>query len=118
MLHNKNLGSLGEDQACKILQDEGYTIIDRNVYVGKGEIDIIAKYKDILVFVEVKTRACEKYLDLLDSLDKDKCERLADICEEYLSINGLEDIDWRIDLVGVISRNGRILRVRHFKGIV
>jgi len=118
MLHNKNLGNLGEDYACKFLCRKGYKIIRRNVYIGKGEIDIIAKYKGVLVFIEVKAREGDEYIDLLDALDKDKCERLIDICEEYLSINKLEDVDWRVDLIGIIARNGRVLKARHFKGIV
>ncbi len=118
MLYNKNLGRLGEDHACKVLKAKGYTIIDRNVYVAKGEIDIIAKHEDILIFVEVKTRAYEKYLDLLDSLDREKCERLSDICEEYLSVKRLENIDWRIDLIGIIARDGKVIKIQHFEGIV
>ena len=52
----QKLGSWGEEQACSFLVRQGYQILDRNFRIRTGEIDIIAYDKDVLCFVEVKTR--------------------------------------------------------------
>ena len=52
------VGSLGEDLAADLLIKDGYTIVARNLHVGRNEIDIIAEDRDFIVFVEVKTRSC------------------------------------------------------------
>ena len=52
------VGSIGEDLAADLLIKDGYTIVARNLHVGRNEIDIIAEDRDFIVFVEVKTRTC------------------------------------------------------------
>ena len=61
-MNKDNIGFEGENIACNYLESQGYKIIDRNFICNSGEIDIIAKYKEELVFVEVKTRT--KYSSL------------------------------------------------------
>lgn len=56
----KNFGKLGENIAAEYLKRKGYSIIARNFYCKMGEIDIIAKEKHEIVFVEVKTRNGER----------------------------------------------------------
>ena len=58
--YNKIIGNYGEDIAVKFLQKNKYKIIERNFLCKCGEIDIIAKDKNILVFVEVKSRTNDK----------------------------------------------------------
>jgi putative endonuclease len=52
------VGMTGEDVAAKFLEQNGYTVIERNFRSGHEEIDIIARDGQFLVFVEVKTRSC------------------------------------------------------------
>lgn len=54
---NKEIGRFGEDTASKYLEESGYTILDRNFKCKSGEIDIIARDGNYIVFVEVKTRS-------------------------------------------------------------
>ena len=56
-----NLGQTGEDIAEIYLVKKGYKIIERNFSCRQGEIDIIAKYKEEVVFIEVKTRTNKRY---------------------------------------------------------
>lgn len=56
MMSTLDLGKVGEDLACQLLQKHGYRILTRNFRSKFGEIDIVAQEKDTLVFVEVKTR--------------------------------------------------------------
>ena len=59
--YNKCIGNFGEDEAIRYLIKNKYKIIERNYSCKLGEIDIIAKDKDVLVFIEVKTRTNDKY---------------------------------------------------------
>ena len=54
----QKLGALGEDIAANHLEENGYTVIGRNLRFGRNEIDIVAENADFTVFVEVKTRSC------------------------------------------------------------
>ena len=56
MIRNRELGRRGEEQAASYIEEQGYTIIGRNVRLGRYEIDIIAVEAKVLVFIEVKTR--------------------------------------------------------------
>ena len=61
MENKKQIGSEGEEIACNYLIKEGYKIIKRNWHFGHGEIDIIAKRNNVLVFIEVKSRKTLEY---------------------------------------------------------
>ena len=57
----KETGNMGERAACEYLRRHGFSIVDRNVLRKTGEIDVIAKKRDTLSFVEVKTIACDEF---------------------------------------------------------
>ena len=62
MVHQRRrFGNWGEDAAVRYLKTRGYEILDRNYRSSWGEIDIIARQRDVLAFVEVKTRQCLKF---------------------------------------------------------
>lgn len=116
--YKKHLGKLGEDYAVKYLKGKGYEVSGRNVYVGGGEIDIVAKKGNLVVFVEVKTRKSDAYVDVLDSIDETKEESLITSCEEYLAKDKLESCGYRIDLIGIIIKNGVIEKFEHVEGVI
>ena len=60
-MNKRQLGTDYEDIACDYLQKAGYVILDRNFRSKKGEIDIVAKDNDVIVFVEVKYRKSNSY---------------------------------------------------------
>ena len=57
MYKRHEIGKLGEDLACRYLQNQGYKILERNFEARQGEIDIIALDKSEIIFIEVKTRS-------------------------------------------------------------
>ena len=61
MRDKRSFGDLGEDYAVKLLKKVGYQIIERNFSTKLGEIDIVTRVGDSLIFVEVKTRWSKKY---------------------------------------------------------
>ena len=117
-MNKKKLGDIGEKYACDYLCSKGYEIDSRNVQVGRFEIDIIARIKKKLVFIEVKTRSSDRYVDLLDSIGKEKESSLIESCEEFLNINNLHETEYRIDLIGILVRNNVVKKLKHLKGIV
>jgi putative endonuclease len=59
LTHKKEIGNFGEDVACKHLKQKGFRIIERNLHISRDEIDIIAENRELIIFVEVKTRSTE-----------------------------------------------------------
>lgn len=98
--YNKNLGDFGEKAAAEYLENTGYVILKCNYRTPFGEIDIIAKDGDVLVFVEVKTRSSVKYGLPSEAIDKNKREHLIKSAEEYLR-KFPEDCEMRFDAIEV-----------------
>ncbi len=89
MEHKKQIafyfGRWGEDAACLYLRLKGYRIVARNHRTSYGEIDIIAKRKKTLVFIEVKSR--KSLDDALYSLSKFQQKRITNAAKSFLSVN-------------------------------
>ena len=68
----RKIGNIGEDYAVKILKKNKYKIVERNFTIRGGEIDIIAKNGDYVIFVEVKTRSNENYGGGLEAVNSVK----------------------------------------------
>ena len=98
----KTLGQRGEDAAARYLKRQGYRILERNRYLGRNEIDIIAQEGDTIAFVEVRTR---KYLDGVppeDSVGPAKQRQLRRAAKRYIDLYGDESLYYRFDIVSVI----------------
>jgi putative endonuclease len=119
--HNE-LGKIGEDTAIKFLEKLGYKILARNYQnnLGRrlGEIDIIAKEKEEIVFVEVKTRELFKYKDTLpeENITRSKLHKLNKIASCYIRNNKLWNKSYRFDAVSVwldlASKKAEIKHIR------
>ncbi|MDH5661630.1 MAG: YraN family protein [Elusimicrobiota bacterium] len=96
-----DLGKKGEDISVKFLKKQGYQIIERNYRCSLGEIDIIAKDKNILCFVEVKTRNTEEYGLPEEAIDGYKQKKLARAALTYLKQKKIYEQDLRFDIVSV-----------------
>lgn len=98
----RDKGKDGEDSACNYLESLGYSILKRNFHFGTlGEIDIIAKDNDVLVFVEVKSKKPDSNFNLLDSLTPKKQRNLKRVAEGYYYVNKLNEIESRFDIITV-----------------
>lgn len=111
------IGKIGEDLATKYLENLGYTIIERNFVAKQGEIDIIAKDKEELVFIEVKTRTNTLYGKPIDAVNEIKQKHLISTTKYYLYSKHLENEFVRLDVVEVYLREG-LYRVNHIKQII
>ena len=97
--YKKTFGNLGEDAAVKYLKKNRYIILERNFNVHGGEIDIIAKKGDYVIFVEVKTRSSEEYGSGLEAVNYTKQQRIKKAAQVYLMRLG--DVPARFDVVAV-----------------
>ena len=100
-------GKAGEDIATDYLRKIGYSILERNYKQQCGEIDIIAKEKATLVFVEVKTRKSDKFGSPFEAITPKKQRQIARTAQDYLSRNKLFDQAARFDVVGINLRPGK-----------
>ena len=112
-------GRAGEAAAAAHLRRLDYKIVERNYRVREGEIDIVAEHSGDLVFVEVKARRSSAFGKPEESLTEEKAARLVAAAQTYLADRGLEQADWRIDLVAVeLDRAGRAERVEVIRDAV
>jgi|TARA_B100001964_G_scaffold184609_1_gene204634 putative endonuclease len=99
---NRPLGQQGEDLAARHLSRNGYAILDRNVHLGRFEIDIIAQEGDTVAFVEVKTRRDADIANPEDNITPGKKRRLIAAARIYL---GKADHDpniyYRFDVIAI-----------------
>ena len=111
------LGDFGEKYARAHLVKSGYAILATNVRLASGEIDIVARDGDELVFVEVRTRRGDRFGSPEESVTPAKLERLANLGHEYVAAHG-PIADWRIDVVALdVDRAGRVSRIEVLKNV-
>ena len=98
-MNNKNIGNLGETKASQYLESKGYQILSRNYRVRFGEIDIIALYKDTLVFVEVKSRKNDKFAPASQAVNYKKQQTIRKVAAAYLNTHSLSFNEIRFDVI-------------------
>ncbi len=111
----KSLGKGGEDIAEKILLSKGYQIVKRNFQFGKGEIDIIAKDGDCLVFVEVKSRKNYDFGEPEYSITKSKQRQLKKLAEAYFYVNGISEQLCRFDVITIVGEKEDDMKINHIE---
>lgn len=115
-LTNKEIGAKGEQLAQEYLVKHGYEIIETNKRFSRFcEIDIIAKHKDTLVFVEVKTRSTEFCGSPFEAITKTKYENIKTGVFNYLPEAKVKFKNFRIDAISVVLNP--ILKINHLKNI-
>ena len=101
------LGADGEDLACAELERRGYVILERRYRTRAGEIDIVARHGDVLVFVEVKTRQSGRCGSPAEAVTRTKRRRLALMAGDYLARRRPRAAGCRFDVVAVTIDDGR-----------
>ncbi len=111
------LGQRGEDLACRLLRETGFDILMRNYRTSRGEIDMVARQDQTLVFVEVKTRHYRPGCRPADAVGRHKRRRLLRAAAQYLRDLGQPAILYRFDIIGIVLRGGRLHDVRHYRAV-
>jgi putative endonuclease len=104
----QSLGQRGEQLALAHLRQQGYAILSTNWRCAHGELDIVARQHETVVFVEVRTRYAEPTDAAFESVNPRKQEKLTALAHLYLEAHDLEAALWRIDVIAVaIPRSGK-----------
>src|SRR5574344_362814 len=105
MTNKRETGKIGEQIAQKFLIKNGYEIIETNKHFSKFcEIDIIAKEKDTIVFVEVKTRSTDFCGNPLEAITKKKYENIKIGAFSYIKDTKIKHKNFRIDAISIILK--------------
>jgi putative endonuclease len=116
----KRLGISGKNMAAAFLKTKGFTMLKNNFAVHGGEIDLIAEDKEVVVFVEVKTRKSDSFGFGDEQLTYNKRRRLRRAIDRYLAkyFSG-GDPDWRVDLVEIVldEMTGVLKEIEHYEDV-
>ena len=113
-MNNRQFGNMGEEIACKYLEDNGYKILDRNVHYSRFcELDIIAQDKKTIVFVEVKTRKTDAFGTPMEAITKTKYDNIKKGVMNYLSEH--PNRNYRIDVIGITLKPE--LKIEHLQNV-
>lgn len=102
-MNKRKLGSEYEEKARHYLERRGMEFLDRNIRGSFGEIDLIFREENTVIFVEVKFRKTKRYGYGAEAVDKTKARRLYLTAMEYIYRKKLHDMDVRFDLVAFDS---------------
>lgn len=110
-------GRQGEEAAARFLRKQGFVILDQNVRSRLGEIDLVARDKGTLVFVEVKARQAGQGDPPQASVTPRKQARLGRLALGYLKSKGLGEVRCRFDVVAVeLDSQDQVAAIRHIPG--
>jgi len=110
--HSK--GDRGEKIAANYLINSGYEIIDTNWRIREGELDIIAKIGQIIVFIEVKTAHSSKFGSPIEWVDSVKQSQIGKLAEIWIDKNHPENCSFQFDVIG-LTKEGEMYKVEHLK---
>jgi len=118
-MKRRDTGILGEKLARDFLKKRGYRILETNYRCPEGEIDIVAKHKDYLVFIEVRTKRSLEFGSPEESITTTKMERLRAVASHYRQDHDNLPPLWRIDVVAAeLNQKGKPLRIELIENAV
>jgi putative endonuclease len=106
-------GESGERAARKFLRQKGLKFLTANYSSARGEIDLVFKDRDCLVFVEVKSRSSEEWTRPADAVDARKRKLLSQTALDYLKLLKNPPVKFRFDIVEVLLADGKVNVIRH-----
>jgi putative endonuclease len=113
------LGRLGESLAAEFLEKLGYQIITRNFRTPYGELDLVTKYGEVIIFIEVKTRASSSLGPPEISITRRKAEHIRSAAEFYIQQHPEMSDEWRIDVISVQMQSKNVpLEIIHFENAI
>lgn len=110
-LTSRETGAAGERLAAAYLEKKGYIIAERNYRCIFGEVDLIARDGNTIVFIEVKSRRSKEFGDPESSVGRTKQIKLSKIALAYLNERNFENQSARFDVIAILlRRNGNEIR--------
>lgn len=115
MNRQKIFGKLGEDAAVEFLEAAGYTIVARNFRIRSAEIDIIARFDGVIVFVEVKARSSIRHGLPSEAVNFRKQQKIIKAAGVFLQDERFCDCACRFDVVEVYLSGERVEEINHIE---
>ena len=113
----RSLGEYGERLAERYLTERGLQVVDRNWRCSRGELDLVARDGDCLVFCEVKTRRSERFGSPVEAVHPGKAARLRRLATAWLQDHEEHPARIRIDVIGILRPPRGIAVLRHLEGV-
>jgi putative endonuclease len=108
-LNVHEIGHQAELNACQFLQSHGLHLLAKNFSCNRGEIDLIMKDNEVIVFVEVRTRYHSDFANAVESVDTSKLKKIYRTAVYYLqNMDWFDKVDCRIDVVGIDRKSGQL----------
>jgi putative endonuclease len=118
-MSRRDTGILGEKLACEFLGRNGYQVIETNYRCPGGEVDIVARQQETLVFIEVRTKTSRQFGGPEESITPVKMERLRTVAAHYGQHHENLPEGRRIDVVAIqMNRNGRATHIELIENAV
>jgi putative endonuclease len=114
---NDSLGSYGERVAAQRLVEDGMVLLDRNWSCDLGELDLVLRDGEVLVFCEVKTRTSAAYGHPLEAVTPVKARRLRRLAARWIQDHDVHAPGIRIDVVGVLVEGRGAAQLEHVRGV-
>lgn len=108
-------GNLGEKAARKYLQQKGLKFLTANFRSRRGEIDLIFRNSNCLIFVEVKTRSSEEWVRPAAAVNARKRKLISGCAMDYLKRINRPQINIRFDIIEVLLEKGQVRQIRHLE---
>jgi len=102
--HKQLLGKLGENLAADFLISKGFEILERNFRTAWGEIDLIVRDSNQIVFVEVKTRTSTNFGMPEEAVTQKKQQHLINSAQEYIENHAAGLENYRIDVISILMK--------------
>ncbi len=113
MAASHDFGRLGEDLAARFLAARGWTVIERNFRLGHKEVDLVARRRGVVAFVEVKSRSGPDYGHPLEAITAGKRREIELVARAWVARHGRPGDVYRFDAMAVHRDGGRPPRVEH-----
>ena len=118
MATRKTTGLQGEQEAVRYLRKQGYQIIARRERILRGDIDIIALHKRVVVFIEVRSKTSTHHGHPADTVDARKRQRICTLANAYIKQHRLENYSFRLDVISYLHLLYQIKTVGSFGVLV
>ena len=109
----KEFGATGEQMAAQYLEEQGYVILEHNYYNRRKEADLIALDQGTLVFVEVKTRSTDYFMQPEEAVNHQKRQNLIRVADQYIRSHKRHE-PARFDVIAIV-KNDKETRIKHIK---
>ncbi|MAQ75844.1 MAG: endonuclease [Aquimarina sp.] len=113
MAEHNELGKKGETLAIALLEEKGYTVLERNYRYQKAEVDIIATKDEFIVAAEVKTRSTPDFGNPQDFVKPKQIQQLVKAMDHYITEHDI-DLELRFDIVAIVE-NKLGQRIEHIE---